>query len=59
MIVILVALRVSLSIMIVLVIFISLCMPYSKTLLGLNSSKHVDHLSLQCPLNGHKNMTKG
>jgi hypothetical protein len=33
--------------------------PYSKTLLGLNSFKHGDHLNLQFPLNGHKSITNG
>ena len=59
MIVILVALRVNLSIMVILVIFIGLWTPYSKTLLGFNSFKHVDHLSLQFPLNDHKSIIKG
>jgi hypothetical protein len=59
MIVILVAFKVNLSIIIILVIFIGLLVSYSKTLLGLNSFKHVDHLSLQFHLNCHKSITKG
>jgi len=59
MIVILVALRVNLFIIVILVIFIGLWVSYSKTLLVLNSYKHVDHLSLHFLLNGYKSITKG
>ena len=37
---------------------IGLWVLYSRTLLGLNFFKHVDHLSLQFSLNDHKSITK-
>jgi hypothetical protein len=53
------ALMVNLSIMIILMIFISFWVPYSKTLIGFNSFKHDGHLGLQLPSNGPKSIIIG
>jgi len=57
MIVILVTLRVNLLIIVILVIFISLWMPYLRTLWEFNSFKHVGYLGLHFSSNGLKSIT--